>query len=363
MAEPLKNLYNAELVDGLCGRLVDQWAPFDAEGFRQRVFEDPWESLELKERMARISESLAEYLPDDYEEALEILKPVSEHFSGFEYMFFPGFVELKGLDKFEPSVAALEHVTPFSSSEFAVRPFIVRYGASMMERMEAWADSPNEHVRRLASEGCRPRLPWAMALPEFKKDPTPVLPILEKLRHDPSEYVRRSVANNVNDIAKDHPDLVVDLARRWLGETEEGLDLYRLVKHGCRTLLKAGHPEAMGFFGFADPAHLTVQNLTVSESVVFGEALEFSFDLLSQDGALGKVRLEYGIDFVKKNGSRSRKVFKISEVDMDESSKTVHRRHVLKKISTRVYYPGVQGLGILINGKELAAGSFELTGL
>ena len=182
MPDPLKNIYNKELLNTLCMELCCLYEEFNSVGFINHVLDDEWNNKELKERMGHISNSLYKFLPLNYSEAIEILTSASSKFSGFEYMFFPGFVELYGLGEYEVSISALEHFTKHSSSEFAVRPFIQKYNSKMMAQMNSWAESNNHHVRRLASEGCRPRLPWAMALPEFKKDPNPVLSILEKLK-------------------------------------------------------------------------------------------------------------------------------------------------------------------------------------
>jgi len=193
MAEILKYRYNANFINSLCDKIQERHADFNRAAFTSAVFDESWEQKELKERMGHIATCLQEFLPQEYDDALKILKPVSEHFTGFEPMIFPDFVERFGVDHYELSINALEYFTRYSSSEFAVRPFIVKHPEKMMQQMLAWADSDNHHVRRLASEGCRPRLPWAMALPDFKNNPSPILPILEKLKNDESEYVRRSV--------------------------------------------------------------------------------------------------------------------------------------------------------------------------
>lgn len=272
-------------------------------------------------------------------------------------MFFPDFVERYGLSEFEDSIEALEAFTKVSSSEFAVRPFIMRYPQRMMAQMEIWADSKNEDVRRLATEGCRPRLPWAMALPGFKSDPLPVLEILEKLKEDESEYVRRSVANNLNDISKDHPELVIRVARSWMGKSPE---TDWVAKHACRTLLKQGDPDALGLFGFGSPAHIEIDDLIVDDSVAWGDSLTFSFRLQTPKKRLGKLRIEYGIDFMKNNGRQSRTIFKISESDFTSRQKQVTRTHAFKPISTRKYYAGAHGIAIILNGQEVASGAFEL---
>ena len=357
MPEPLKNLYNAVFLDSLCKEISALYRQFDAPGFSQHVIDDAWDEKELKARMKHISESLHHFLPMNYAEAIQILMKAAPKFNGFEYMFFPGFVELYGLENYELSIPALEHLTPYSSSEFAVRPFIKKYGQKMMQQMENWAESDNHHVRRLASEGCRPRLPWAMALPAFKKDPSPILTILETLKNDESDYVRRSVANNLNDISKDNPQVVIEIANRWLGESPE---VDWVVKHACRTLLKQGDPAVLALLGFSKPRHVEVEEFHVQASVEMGDNLAFSFILRTQQPTLGKIRLEYAIDFMKKNGSQARKLFKISESTIPGNKKVVKKFHSFRKISTRKYYAGPHGIAIIVNGCELANKAFLL---
>lgn len=357
MPEPLKNLYSVELIASLSCELEAVHESFDSGRFRENIFSDNWDRKELKERMKHISVTLYEFLPDNYQEAIEILISVSSRFNGFEYMFFPGYVELYGLSEYEESISALEYFTEFSSSEFAVRPFIKKYGNRMMTQMEIWAESSNHHVRRLASEGCRPRLPWAMALPVFKENPDPVLKVLEKLKCDESGYVRRSVANNLNDISKDNPRVLVDIANRWLGKNT---DTDRLVKHACRSLLKQANPEILDLFGFVKPSHVSVEGLKIQESVTMGENLEFSFSLKTDQRKLGKLRIEYAVDFMKKNGKLSRKLFKISESINSTQEKVITKPHSFKNISTRKYYAGIHGIAVIINGQELANGTFVL---
>jgi len=316
-----------------------------------------WRDLELKDRMKRISESLESYLPRGYSDALDILEQVAPDEQGFEYMFLPDFVERRGLESFERSMRALEVFTEFASAEFAVRPFIVRYEAKMMRRMKRWAKSKNEHLRRLASEGCRPRLPWAMALPAFEANPSSVLDVLEILKADPSEYVRRSVANNLNDISKDHPDTTLKVARQWIGDNP---DTDWLVKHACRTLLKSGRTEAMELFGYAPPKGIRVAEFKSTRKVPWGGALDFSLELRRQGSALGRVRVEFGIDFLRSNGSWNRKVFKISESVVGQKTKRIERRFSFRQISTRRYYAGLHRVAIIVNGREVAQNDFEL---
>ena len=356
MAEPLKLLYNQTYIDKLVDRLKQQYPAFDGQQLNTLIFDKHWKNKELKQRMRHIAECLSACLPDNYEKALNILQPVSKHFGGFEAMFFPDFVELYGMGHYDISMEALEHFTQYSSSEFAIRPFIIKYPKETMQHMQTWAKHDNEHVRRLASEGSRPRLPWAMQLPAFVQDPSPVLDILETLKHDESLYVRRSVANNLNDIAKDHPDIVCDIAKRWLG-FDKNTDW--LVKHACRTLLKQAHPEVLALFGYTPAEHIKVDSFHVDSEVDWGGKVSFSADLTSNQ-ALGKLRLEFAIDFMKSNGKTARKVFKISESDIQDKHKHIQKTFSFKPISTRKYYAGQHQLSLIINGQNVAQQHFIL---
>ena len=358
MAEPLKNSYNPRYLEGVAQAILGVVSSFPSDEFIDAVLANGWDDRELKDRMYHITRCLDRFLGPDYLSAIEVLKDVASDFGGFEGMFIPAFVELFGLDDWDISLPALAEFTKHSSSEFAVRPFIQQDPDRMMEKMLEWASDENLHVRRLASEGCRPRLPWAMALPEFKRDPTPILPILDRLKADPELYVRRSVANNVNDISKDHPALVLELCESWSGDSEA---TDRLVKHACRSLLKAGNTRALRLFGFGDPDKISIERLSIGPPAVrIGESTHFSFDLVVS--CAGKLRLEYAIDFVKKRGSRSRKVFQIKEDTFEIGRESLRRKHSFANLSTRQHYPGEHSLAILINGLELGTLDFEVRG-
>ncbi len=357
MPEPLKNLYNETFFDSLNRAMMQAYPAFDVNKFTTLIFDNSWEAKELKQRMRHITESLHQCLPD-YEQAIPILKAASSQFSNtFEHMFFPEYTELYGMKHYDISMDALEHFTQYSSSEFAIRPFIIKYPEKTMLQMKKWASHENEHVRRLASEGCRPRLPWAMQLPVFVRDPSPVLEILETLKHDESLYVRRSVANNLNDIAKDHPQVVYDIAKSWLG-FDENTDW--LVRHACRTLLKQAHPETLALFDFTPAEHVQVRDFMITPEVAWGGKVEFSARLNS-DKPLGKLRLEFAIDFMKANKKTSRKVFKISESNIKETSKKVEKSFSFKPISTRKYYAGKHQLSLIINGLLVCKKPFMLS--
>jgi 3-methyladenine DNA glycosylase AlkC len=378
--QPLKNAYDRTYVERLAEALDgSREGASRQQGFVRAVFAPGWGELELKGRMNRIAETLDAQLPADLAAALAVLDPVVPRFDGYLAMFFPAFVELRVMREvpgmWDLGVGALARYTEFSSAEFAVRPLLLADPERMLAEMLRWTRDGNHHVRRLASEGCRPRLPWAMALPPLKADPAPLMPILEALRDDESEYVRRSVANNLNDVAKDHPESVLEVAERWLEGGACSEERRRLVKHACRTLLKAGDPRAMRLFGFRDPAGIVVEAFELDRAVVaVGDHLEFRFRLCARVGgstpgkagskdrgdALGRVRLEYAVHYQKKNGSLAPKVFKISEFETDDAERDVVRRHAFRELSTRRLHPGPHELELRINGVEKARLEFVL---
>jgi len=360
MSDLLKHRYSPAYVARLGAALTKVWPKFDAAGFQRAVLGGGWSRLELKQRMRRLSTMLHRFLPLPYPKQIEVLWKVAPSFGGLEGMLFPDFIEQFGLDDFETSIGALEYFTQFSSSEFAVRPFLLRYAARMLRVMRQWAAHKNEHVRRLASEGSRPRLPWAMALPAFKKDPSPTLPILATLRVDPSDYVRRSVANHLNDIAKDHPELVLEIASRWLKANPATAGL---VKHACRTLLKRGDSRALALFGYQRSESVDVLGLRLSASTLrLGDDLCFQFVVQHRAPAPLPLRLEYAVDFVKADGKTNRKIFQISEgLFVPHQPRQFERKHRFRDFTTRHHYDGEHRLSILVNGQVTAESSVHLT--
>lgn len=365
MPELLKNkYYSDESLHELALRIQAVYPSFLVDGFIGGIRDDTWDALELKARMRQIAVNLGRYLPADYKQALGIIDQVvagyPSGFNDFSLMYFPDFVEVHGQDErhWDLSIAALERYTPSSSSEFAVRPFIIHHEERMMRQMAVWAKHDNEHVRRLASEGCRPRLPWGQALASFKKDPSPVFGILEQLKADPSLYVRKSVANNLNDISKTHPDLVAKIARDWYGKNER---TDWIVKHGCRTLLKKGNRDVLDIFGFADVGCVNVDGFALgAASVSIGEDMTFSFAIEAKKAT--KVRLEYGIDYVKANGRRNRKIFQISQLVLKENGKKPYTKtHSFADASTRKHYPGTHSVTLIVNGTERGTLDFEVS--
>lgn len=362
MPEQMKNkYYNYDSIHDLALRIKDVYPSFQADNFVGDIMNESWDALELKARMRQITVNLGRYLPTNYEQAIGIIDQVVAGYPAgycdYALVYFPDFVEVFGQDEchWDLSILAIERYTPLSTAEFAVRPFIIKNEARMMQQMAVWAAHENEHVRRLASEGCRPALPWGQALPTFKKDPMPIIPILEKLKADPSLYVRKSVANNLNDISKTHPDLVTRIAGDWYGR-HEYTDW--IVKHGCRTLLKKGNREVLDIFGYHDVTSVNINDFKLgATSIARGENLTFSFTVSAKETA--KVRLEYGIDFVKASGKRSRKIFQISEVCLKANQKkTYSKKHSFADLSSRTHYPGRHSITLIANGVEQGTQDF-----
>ncbi|WP_416150765.1 DNA alkylation repair protein [Salipaludibacillus sp. HK11] len=358
MAEALKNMYNETFLTQFCKIVKQEYHEFDSDLFLNLIFDDNWENKELKQRIRHITHTLSTTLPPSYPEAIKVLTKISSECKGFEYLFFPDYIETYGLKDWDVSIKALKQFTPSSSSEFAVRPFIEQDPIKMMTILEQWAKDEDHHVRRLASEGCRPRLPWARPLKMFKEDPTSILPILSLLKKDESEYVRKSVANNLNDISKDHPGLVKKLFLEWRGQHSH---TDWIIKHGARTLLRKADPEVLSIFGFDTDANVQITDLSLSpDQLAIGDSFTFQFHLINHSLQPYKLRVEYGIDFVKANGKVSRKLFKMTENTYKSGEVTFLRNHSFKDLSTRKHYEGEHRLSIVINGKEMAETFFEL---
>ena len=366
MAEPLKNVYNSQFITGFCAATKAVLPSFDEATFTRQVFDKGWPQKELKQRMRHLAVVLEAHLPGDYAAQLRLLIRIIEQLEtsgikgGFEYMFLPDFVEQFGLRELKASLLAMERITQFVSCEFAIRPFLLAHQAKVMAQMHQWSQHPHPHVRRFSSEGCRPRLPWAMAIPALKKDPSPVLPILENLKADDSLFVRKSVANNLNDIAKDHPDLVAALAKGWKGG---GPETDWIIRHGCRTLLKKAHPSTYALFGLNDVLDCQLSNLALSKKkIVIGDRLRFSFDLETGPKP-ANLRLEYAVYYAKANGKWSRKIFQLTEKAFPPHQKiSFTREQRFQDFTTRKHYPGKHKLAILVNGQELAETDFQLQG-
>ena len=362
MATPLKYMYNPAFFEKLCPVLEQCIPGFHSQEFIFRIFNNQWPDLELKERVRRITTVLHQMLPPQFGLAVQHILLISrileagDRLQGFEYIFLPDYIEAHGLDHPDASLEALGEITRLVSAEFAVRPFLIRYPEKAMQFFHKWSQSKNANVRRLASEGCRPRLPWARALVTFKEDPSPILPLLENLKQDPSSYVRKSVANNLNDISKDHPQIVIALAEKWSG-THPHTDW--IIRHGCRSLKKAGDEKTLRLHGFNAGSKSRISKLLLPKEIRIGGLLNFTFAFKNIENKAAKFRLDYAIDYVTASGKISRKIFKISESTFPPGEKiTITRKRSFKNFTTRKHFRGKHLLSIIANGKKLAAREF-----
>lgn len=361
----LKDLYTPTFYRGVAQCMAESIPGFDESAFMQLIYSPTFESMELKARMKHTAECLHHFMPDSYKAAVVLLQHLVERLKahGFwqerlEMMFLPNYIEVYGLSDPEASLQAMEVITQYVSCEFAIRPFLNRYFDQTLNQMQAWTTHPQARVRRLASEGCRPRLPWGLSVPVLKQVPTLVLPILEALKNDPDEAVRRSVANNLNDISKDHPELIIEIAGAWKGMSK---DTNAIIKHGCRTLLKHGHQSVLGHFGLNSKGLIVEAFRILNPEVHIGDALKFTFRIHNLEQHEKTVRLEYAIHYRKANGQLSKKVFKISErMYQSGQAENITRNQSFKLITTRKFYSGGHELEVIVNGTVMAKGAFDV---
>lgn len=358
MADLLKNYIDTAFVKELSRSLSTVDKKFQSKQFVAHVLDSSWESRELKQRIRHLSESMGAFLNGSYKQQITALKKVAPKYRGLSGLIFPDFVEVFGQSDLQTSLEALKYFTPFSSAEFAIRPFIQNHPKTVMAVLGDWALDSDEHIRRLASEGCRPRLPWSFPLRDFKKDPGPVVKILNTLKNDSSLYVRKSVANNLNDISKDHPELVLDLAKQWIGKSK---NTDWILKHALRTLLKKGDQTALSLFGLGKVKNVSVKFLKLSQKEYrIGTHIEFTAQIVNQNKKDVSLRVEYAIHYLKKNGEHGKKVFKLSEKSCAPGEHHLKRRHSLRQMTTRQHNPGIHKLDIIINGETQQSQKFKL---
>ena len=298
--------------------------------------------------------------PDPAGDSLETPRSGPLGLAGMSVWPMTDYVASRGLPHLERSLAALHRMTRRFTGEFAIRPFIASDPDRALAVITTWIHDPSPQVRRLASEGTRPRLPWGIRLQSFVADPSPCLPILEALYRDPSEFVRRSVANHLNDISKDHPDLAVEIAARWLKAGDAATR--KLVSHALRGLVKAGFPPALALLGFNGGHGIELSSFKVSpKTLAVDQTLSLAFSLSNTGARAAKLVIDYAIHHMKSDGDLSPKVFKGTRRSLAPGeSAGIVIRHRIRSVTTRRYYPGRHGVDVLVNGRSLAKGAFTL---
>jgi len=368
MAEPLKNSFGPGVPARIAAMIEAIDPRFPAQAFLADAL-DGYEALELTPRAGQIADALHRHLPPDYELALAMLMasvgPWNEQaeltgMAPFIYLPHVIFVARYGLDHFEPSMQAQYELTQRFTAEFSIRPFLERYPERTLARLREWALDRSIHVRRLVSEGTRPRLPWAPRLRAFQRDPSPVLELLELLKDDREEYVRRSVANNLNDIGKDHPEVLVATCERWAEDASP--ERRRLIRHALRSLVKAGHPGALAVLGFASGAVVELRGVSIEPARArIGERVSVGFEVVSRADEMQPVLVDMRVHFVKANGATSPKVFKIGAAELAPGEAASFRKTIsLAEMTTRRHYSGMHRIDVLINGEAHPAGAFEV---
>ena len=343
------------------------------DGFNDKQFisdaSDSIEGLELKQRVEHLIVVLHEHLPINFIDAADVLMKIAQQWhkdkhesswGAFTAWPLVDYVAIYGLNKPELAFKVLRDLTPLFSAEFAIRPFIEQHFELTHQVLLVWCLDDDEHVRRLATEGIRPRLPWAKQLPQFFADPNPIFAILELLKNDSSLYVRKSVANNLNDITKDNPDLVIEVCRQWMNDAS--VETQWIIRHGLRSLIKQGRPEVFPLLGYSEQAQVSLNDLKLDRSKInLGEEVTVSIELESNSKVKQKLVVDYKIHHQKANGQKTAKVFKWKNITLAKNESIfLTKKHPFKQITTRRYYSGEHAIELLVNGKSMGLISFEL---
>lgn len=365
----LRDLFDASLVRELAAELARADPAFDAAGFVALGI-DGLDRLELTQRARQLADAMHQCLPRPFARAAETIVaslgpeilPTGENgLAPLRYMPHVYFVEKYGLEDFETAMRAQYELTKRFSAEFSIRSFLVRHPEATYARLLEWTQDDNAHVRRLVSEGTRPRLPWAPRLTAFQKDPRPVVKLLELLKDDPARYVQRSVANNLNDISKDHPETAAEVCRRWSADAPSGRAW--IVRHALRSLVKSGHKGALTILGTGAAPEVALGDVTIAPATVqLGGTLRFSFGITSTARTDQALTIDYAVHFVKANGDTRPKVFKLRRITLRPSATAVLGGTIsFQDMTTRRHYPGRHRIELLINGVAHPIAEFDVS--
>lgn len=357
-APALKEIFNRERLAHIARETEAVWPAFDRKRF-MAFAADGLDDLGIMQRMRLVATSLHETLPQDFAKSVPILEKLAPRLGhAFTAVSLSEYVALYGQQHFERSLKALEVLTRFGSSEFAIRHFLVADFDRTINVMRGWADDENEHVRRLASEGSRPRLPWSFQLKNLIADPSPTGPILEALKADPSLYVRKSVANHLNDIGKDHPDRLVERVSNW---NRSDRHTAWIVRHALRSLIKKGDARALALIGTTGKAEVKVLDFRVEPAKIdLGERITTRVKLASASKAAQRLVVDYAVHYAKKSGL-SRKVFKLKEIDLAaKATVDLAISQTVRDFTTRKHNAGFHRVELLVNGQALAESGFDL---
>lgn len=375
MAEAFKELISLESVRTTAKHLRRVDPSFPRDRFVRRASKG-LADLELKARVQHVADALAESLPDSFAKACTTLEqslaparsdtdlgklvPCAQGLAGWVVWPMTDFVARYGLQHPARALKALHAMTQRNTAEYAIRPFLIEHRDATMRMLAKWASDPSPHVRRLASEGSRPRLPWGVQLKHLVEDPTPMLSLLERLQDDASDYVRRSVANHLNDIAKDHPSIVAEWLERHLDGASD--ERRAMLRHASRTLIKKSDMRVLRAWGLAKPFRGEVAFAIKPQRVAVGGAATMEVELRSSAKSTQSLLIDYVMHHVKKGGATSAKTWKGWRLELAKGDvKSLAKRHSCKPVTTRRDYPGRHQVDLVINGKVVATDAFVLT--
>jgi len=374
VAEPFKKRIDRDLVRVTAEHLRRVWRRFPQAEFERRAL-DGLEALELKARVEHVATALAATLPAAFAEAADVLegslaparmdadlaalRPGPAGLAGWAVWPLCAFVARAGLDRPERALRCLHALTQRHTAEYAIRPFLLQHPRRTFAALRRWVADPSPHVRRLVSEGSRPRLPWGVQLAPLIADPSPTLPLLEVLQDDPSAYVRRSVANHLNDIAKDHPGVVA----AWLERHLPGAPPPRraLLQHASRTLIKRGDARVLTAWGLGGALGGTASLAIAPRRAAIGSAVVLTATLQSTSARAQALVVDYTVHHRKASGATSPKVWKGWTLTLGARERRVlTRRHSLRPVTTRRDHPGRHDVELRVNGRIVARAAFEL---
>jgi 3-methyladenine DNA glycosylase AlkC len=374
MAEPFKNLIHEGTVRSMAAHLSRVDARFPAARFQRQALRGLG-ALELKARAMQLCAALEETLSPDFIAAADHLEAAlgtpsdpllpphaaaqDDGLRGWCLWAAGEFVARRGLAQPERALAALHAITQRFTAEWALRPFVLQHPQLTFATLQHWARDDSAHVRRLVSEGTRPRLPWGMQLKSLIADPSPTLPLLRMLQDDASDYVRRSVANHLNDIAKDHPDVVVGWLREHL--VRASAERRVLLRHASRTLIKQGHAPTLKVWGQGQPLRGAAEFKVSPKRARVGDMLELKLIVTSTSARRQALLIDYALHRVLANGSLAPKVFKGWVIELAAGqTQQLTKRHSLREVTTRRSYAGLHRIDVLINGRVAARADFDL---
>ena len=370
MADQLKSFFSPALVRRLAGDIARAHPSFPVKTFVAQATAG-LDDLELLDRGRHIARVLEAHLPARYPDAIDVLlrslgpehdgdELIGAGMAPFFYLPHTLFVATRGLDDFDLSMRAQYELTKRFSAESSIRPFIASQPERTMAVLQQWTSDPNPHVRRLPSEGTRLRLPWAMRVSWLDEHPGRVVELLERLKDDPATLVRRSVANNLNDLGKVHPPILVETCRAWLeGATP---DRRALVEHALRSAVKRGDPAALRLLGYGEKAAVDITAVTFApKRVAIGGSVKIGFVLRTRSRSMQELLVDLGVHFVKANGRTARKVFKLARVALAPRGEVALSKTISLAVhTTRTPYPGRHEVEVIVNGLSESVGSFTV---